>query len=145
MSEHPLPEPHRSIEEIAEGVFWVQGSVKMGTGIRISRNMVVVRSGDELTLISAVRLSTEGEAALEKLGKVKHVVKIGAFHGRDDAYSVSRFGAAYWNAGEARPEEPKPDHQLSAGALPIEDAELFLFEKTARRKRRWWFGARGGS
>ncbi|MBK7584387.1 MAG: hypothetical protein IPI67_29800 [Myxococcales bacterium] len=135
MADHPAAEPHGPIQEIADGVFWVQGSVRMGPGVRIPRNMVVVRAGEDLTLISAVRLSAAGEAELERLGKVRHVVKIGAFHGMDDAHSVERFKASYFALpGGTRESEPKPDRELSPTSLPFDDAELFCFEQTKKKE-----------
>lgn len=141
MSEQPLirreppVEPHGPIQEFVDGVFWVRGSVRMGPGVRIPRNMVVVRSGDELTLISSVRLSSDGESELERLGKVKNVVKIGHAHGRDDAYSIERFGARYWALpGGARPQDPKPDEELTPQHLPFQDGELFVFEQTVGKE-----------
>ncbi|MBK7583059.1 MAG: hypothetical protein IPI67_23035 [Myxococcales bacterium] len=135
MTEHPAAEPHGPIQEFSDGVFWVRGSVRMGPGVRIPRNMVIVRAGDQLTLISAVRLSAAGEAELERLGKVRHVVKLGAFHGMDDAYSVERFRASYFALpGGTRRSEPKPDRELSPMSLPFEDAELFAFEKTVKKE-----------
>lgn len=134
-STFPAAEPHGALEEIAEGVFWVQGSIKMGPGVRISRNMAIVRSGTDLTVISSVRLSEEGELALGKLGTVRHVVKIGASHGRDDAYYMSRFDAPYWALpGGARKVDPTPSRELSPTSLPFEDAELFQFEHTLRKE-----------
>lgn len=122
-------QPHGPIQEIAEGVFWVRGSIRMGPGVRITRNMVIVRSGGELAVVSAVRLDAAGEAALAELGTVRHVIKIGASHGIDDRYYVSRFGAAYWSIpGAARAHEPPPDRVLGGEALPIADAELFTFD-----------------
>ncbi|MFO0572063.1 MAG: hypothetical protein U0263_40950 [Polyangiaceae bacterium] len=135
MSAHPAAEPHGPIQEFGADLFWVRGSVKMGPAVRIPRNMFIVRSGDELTLISAVRLSPEGETELERLGRVRNVVKLGFFHGMDDAYTVERFGAAYWSLpGGSRPKEPKPDRELTPSSLPFEDAELFAFEKTRKKE-----------
>ena len=90
---------HGPIEEITNDVFWVQGSIQLAPGIRLMRNMVIVRSGEELTLVSPVRLSPGGEAELKRLGTVRHVVKIGFFHGVDDAYYRERFSATYWELG----------------------------------------------
>lgn len=128
------PQPHDPIEQVFENVFWVHGSMNMGKGIRISRNMVIVREGSDLTLISPVRLNGDGEAALEELGSVKNVVRLGAFHGVDDAYYVNRFGAAFWcQDGSDHYPEPKPDHLLAENSpLPINDAELFVFRKTTK-------------
>ena len=144
MTNHPAAMSHGPIEEIVDDVFWVQGSVNLALGMRLSRNMVIVRSGEELVLISPVRLSAAGEAELERLGKVSHVVKIGLFHGMDDAYYLERFGATYWTLpGGARPEDPTPDKELREGSLPIPDAELFEFFDT-QDKEGALLVARGG-
>ncbi len=135
MSEHPLAMPHGPIDEFADDVFWVRGTVRMGPGLRVPRVMTIVRSGDDLTLISAVRLSTKAEAELERLGKVRNVVKIGFFHGMDDAYCLERFGAEYWALpGGSRSAEPNPTRELTPDSLPIPDAELFTFEKTFKKE-----------
>ena len=144
MSDFPPPEPHEPIQEIWDGVFWVRGSVRMGPGLRIPRNMAVVRDGDDLTLVSSVRLSKEGEAELEKLGTVKHVVKIG-IHGMDDAYCVQRFGATYW-APEGTFAEGGPKHETlrEGGDLPISDATLFSFHDTKKPEAAILLSREGG-
>ena len=128
MTEHPAAMPHGPIEEIEDGVFWVQGSIQFAPLMRLTRNMVIVRSGEELTVVSPVRLSPDGEAELEKLGTVRHAVKLGYNHGIDDAYYLERFGATYWALPDGtRPQDPAPQRQLSADSLPIPDAEFFEF------------------
>jgi hypothetical protein len=135
MTQFFAPQPHGPIQEISDGVFWVHGSIRMGPGVRIARNMAIVTSGDELAVISAVRLDDDGEAALAKLGSVRHVIKLGAFHGIDDAYYLFRYGAAYWSIpGAARPQDPPPDRALTADSLPIADAELFTFDAATRKE-----------
>ena len=128
MSDFAPLEPHGPIEEIWDGVYRVRGSVRMGPGMRIPRNMVIVRDGQSLTLVSAVRLSDEAEAELKKLGDVKHVVRIG-MHSMDDAYCVERFGATYW-APDGLVADGLAHETLDAGALPFSDARLFRFEDT---------------
>lgn len=131
MSEHPRALPHGEIQEIAAGVHWVQGTAVMGPGVRISRNMTIVVSDGTLTLINAVRLDDAGEKRLTQLGHVKHVVKLGWFHGMDDPYYLERFGAAYWALPNgAREKDPKPTETLAPDHLPIPDAELFAFKDT---------------
>ena len=49
---HPPVCPHGGIEQIADNVFALRGSFRMNAMIRISRNMAIVRSGTELTLIN---------------------------------------------------------------------------------------------
>jgi hypothetical protein len=83
--------------------------------------MVILRHGDELSLINSVRLDAEGESALDALGKVTHVMKIG-FHGMDDGYYVDRYGAKMWTVG---------DGSLSEGSqLPFPEARVFMFKQT---------------
>lgn len=137
--------PHGSIEEIANDVFWVQGSIQFAPGMRLTRNMAIVRSGEELTVVSPVRLSPTGEAELERLGKVRHVVKIGFFHGVDDAYYLERFGATYWALPDgARSQDPRPDEELRPDSLPIHDAKLFEFRDTKDKEGALLIGRAGG-
>lgn len=79
MSPHPEPDPHGEIQELFPDLFWVQGSIKMGPGIIISRNMTILRQNGELTLVSAVRLNPSGEAALAELGVIKHTFPLETF------------------------------------------------------------------
>jgi len=132
--DYPEACPHEPIREIATDLFFAPGSIRMGPLMRFSRNMVIVRHGGELTLFNPIRLSHDGEAAVEALGTVRHVVRLGVFHGVDDPYSVARFGAEFWcQAGSDKYTEPKPDHELvEGGTLPIPDAELFVFRETTK-------------
>ena len=125
---HPAAQPHGGIEEIFADAFFVTGSVMFKPLVRLVRNMVILRDGEELTLVNAVRLNGEGEAALNALGKVKHVVRIG-FHGMDDGYYVSRYQAKYWSVpGSSGPES---DATLSEdGGLPVSNARTFMFRDT---------------
>ena len=129
---YPAAQRHDPIEELFEDVFWVHGSMRLAPGMRINRNMVVLRDGSDITLISPVRLSQEGEAALDALGTVKHVVRIGPAHGYDDRYYVEHYGAEFWRHRiGGRYLIPKVTKALAGGAkLPVKDAELFAFEET---------------
>ena len=128
MDEYPAALPHGPLEEVTDGVFWLQGTVGLGPGLRITRNMTVVRSGEDLTIVSAVRLSPEGEAQLAELGTVKNVVKIAFFHGQDDAYYLDHYGATYWALPDgAREQDPAIQQELRDDNLPFDDCELFEF------------------
>ncbi len=141
---HAPVQPHGDIGELARGIYWVRGSVKMGPGMRVSRNMTVIESDGALTLVNAVRLDDRGEARLTELGAVTHVVKLGYFHGMDDAYYVDTFEAAYWALpGGTRRREPTPSETLSKDHLPCADMELFAFEH-ARKPEGALLVARGG-
>lgn len=130
-SEYPEACPHDPLQEVAPDIFFVGGAFQINRLVRLSRNMVIVRNGDELTLVNPIRLSSAGEKELEALGTVKHIVRLGSFHGCDDPYVVARFGAEFWCQPDSNEyPEPKPDHKLATGGpLPISDAELFEFRE----------------
>ncbi len=140
--EHPPASPHGKLVELFDGVWFVRGGVKMPMRIpmRIGRSMTVVRGQDGLTIFNSMRLSEEGLGELESLGEVKHVIRLGGFHGRDDGFYRDRFGArVYAIEGQryVRGMDPikdgetaymEPDEWISEGSrLPIADATLRLF------------------
>jgi len=53
--------------------------------------MVVIKNANVLTLINTVRLNENGLAALDNLGQVTNVMRIGAFHSRHDAFYLERY------------------------------------------------------
>lgn len=143
-SENPRPAArHSDIEEIAKDLFIVRGAMPSAPGrpfwerlfLRYSRTMTVVRhgrpdGGSDLTLINTIRLNPTGLEALAGLGTIRSIVRLGAFHGIDDAFYVSEFGADYW---QVEGMQPAPDYwgevkTMSEGNLPIPNAKLFCFE-----------------
>lgn len=129
VNEYPTATHHDPIEELLPDLFWVHGSVEFRPGRLLSRNMAIVRRGRELSLINAVRLSTDGERALADLGAVTNVVRIGNYHGMDDCYYIDTHGARFWclPGQQARP-EPAPDELLSADHMPFDGASLHVYE-----------------
>lgn len=132
--QYPLACPHNPIREVAPDIFFVGGSIRMKPLMRISRNMVVIRTGDELTLINPIRLLPQAETELENLGTVKHAVRLGPFHGCDDPYTVQRFNTRFWcQPGSSVYPNPAPTDELKEdGPLPIPDAQLFEFRETIK-------------
>lgn len=130
----PQPLPHEPLREIGPDLYYAPGTFDVAPLMRISRNMVIVRNGRELTLVNPIRLSPQGEGELERLGTVRHAMRLGAFHGVDDAYTIARFGAEFWcQAHSSHHAEPKPDHVLAEGRpLPIPGATLLEFRETKR-------------
>ena len=94
--------------------------------------MTIIREGDALTLINSVRLNEEGLKALDALGKVANVVKIGSMHGIDDPFFIDRYGATYWAMpGMPLGEGLKADKELVVGGeMPFSNCEMFAFETT---------------
>ncbi|MDZ4299024.1 MAG: hypothetical protein U0998_03850 [Moraxellaceae bacterium] len=129
----PAAYPHEEIQQLYPGVFWVHGSIKMGPGMRMNRNMVILQNNTDLTLINPVRLDEEGLVALDLLGAVKRVIRLGDFHGLDDAFYIDRYGCEFWaQAGQQTYKTPAPTTVISANTeSPFPNAEFFIFE-TAR-------------
>lgn len=102
--------------------------------------MVVLRQDGDLTLVNRVRLDGDGEAALTALGTVRHAVRLGAFHGMDDAYVVDHLGAEFWcQAGSDRFPRPVPTHAFDEGVdLPIGDASAFVFRHARLPSGPFW-------
>lgn len=126
----PAAMPHDPIEEIIPDVFMVRGRVRMNGLMTITRNMAMVRHGSELTLVDPIRLNEQEEQRLEELGSVKRILRLGPFHGQDDAYYIDRYAAELWVPGDSTAyPEPKPNVVFGRDtALPFPDAELFCFE-----------------
>ncbi len=132
MSEFHPALPHGALEEVFPDVFFVTGTRKgelLGGHWHFSRNMTVIRHGGDLALVNSVRLGDDGLAALEALGNVRHVIRIGALHGMDDAFYLDRYDAEYW-APDGLSEEYgiEPDHVLRDGeAGPFPGTSFFGF------------------
>ena len=127
MPDFPAALPHGPLREIFPDVFLVTGTFRMGPLMAIPRNMTVVRHGGSLTVLNSVRLDAEGEASLDKLGKVEHVVRVGRFHGADDAYYVDRYKATLWAPPKIK--GLTGARELAPGSTPIPGSTVFVFEK----------------
>jgi hypothetical protein len=122
--------PHGPITEVFDDVFMVTGGFRFAPGLSISRNMTIVRENGELTLINSVRLTDEGEQELDKLGKVKNLVRIGFFHGADDPYYLDRYKPSLWAPkGIEHARGVKPEQELTPWSTPIGGAKVFMFER----------------
>ncbi len=140
MKTYPPALPHNPIEKIFEHIYLVTGTSithHEGTDIQHSSNMTIVRSGEELTLINTIRLDDMGLKELDALGKVKNIVRLGAFHGQDDAFYLGRYDARLWALPDmkddcGRGENINPDVIISAeGEMPFPDCTFFVFETSS--------------
>lgn len=137
---------HDDLREIFPGVFFVQGTGKLTPPatpftMAFSRNMVVIREANEdLTLVNSVRLDEEGLKELEKLGDIKHTIRIAGVHGMDDAFYKDKYGATVWSVTKNYFEgvvdhEATPymvaDRVLTMDTkLPIEDASVHIIDSS---------------
>jgi hypothetical protein len=134
MSSYSPAWPHSEIKQIFPNIFFVMGTNIThynGVDLQHSRNMVIVRHNDELSLINTVRLNDSGLAALDALGKVKNLIKIGSFHGRDDAFYLDRYPPAkLWAVKGMNHENHRTaDRELISNSdLPFPRSSFFLFE-----------------
>lgn len=136
---------HSAIEHVAGDIYMVRGAMHSTssrpwferTFQRFSRTMTIVRrpdgaGGHDLTLINTIRLNEAGLEALQQLGRIANIVRLGSFHGVDDAFYVNTFGATYWVV-EGMKHAPRftgsaeimaPDHLPNADALWFEFANI---------------------
>lgn len=133
MNQYSPAWPHSDLKEIFPHIFFVMGTNKVtynGVNLQHSRNMVVVRHDKKLTLINTVRLDEKGLAALDRLGEVENIVRIGAFHGRDDAFYLDHYQAKLWALkGMSHDSGKQTDIELvPGGQIPFPGCSLFVFE-----------------
>lgn len=124
---------HGRIEKIFSDIYFVMGTNKTvhdGVELQHSRNMTIVRHNDELSLINTVKLTPAGLRELDALGAVKNVVRIGAFHGKDDAFYIDRYGAKFWAFEGMIDQNGKHiDATLTSdGATPFPGCTVITFE-----------------
>jgi hypothetical protein len=136
----PPVRPHGELKEVFPDVFRVSGSINIGP-MRFSRNMTVLRQGDSLVLINTVRLNDAALETLEALGQVRHILRIGGWHGSDDAFYKDRYdcpvtsvrGQRYFEGTTAEKGNTyfASDHEIDADdELPIEGASLYVVHTT---------------
>jgi hypothetical protein len=135
---HPPALFHLPLRECFPGVWLASSEIAMGIPlglkVRFSRNMVAVLRPEGWVLLNPVRLSESAEAELLAKAPFKHAVRLGTFHGRDDAYYVERFGVEFWGvAGAQTYTDPPFRHELREdGPFPIEGARVVIFKNATR-------------
>ncbi len=130
---HSLAWPHSEIKEILPNIFFVTGTNITNYNnveLKHSRNMTIIRDNDQLSLINTVRLDDKGLAELDTLGEVKNVIRIGAFHGRDDAFYLDRYDSKLWALNEMKHADNRLTDMplIPNGQMPIHDCQVFVFE-----------------
>jgi hypothetical protein len=126
---------HGNIQEVFPNIFFVTGASmyeQAGKVIQKSNNMVIVRNGKELTLINTLRLDEEGLKAIDKLGRVINVIRLGAFHDRNDVFYLDRYKAKLWALrGMIHKNNRQTDFFIGeTDRAPFPDASFFGFETT---------------
>ncbi|MBA2710310.1 MAG: hypothetical protein H0U57_06955 [Tatlockia sp.] len=131
---HSKSENHSQIREVQPNIFFVTGINiyfdDKGVEQQHSRNMIIIREKTNLSLINTVRLTEEGLQELEKLGKIVNVVRIGAFHDRDDDFYCNRYQAKLWALpGMKHKNNRQTDIELTPnGTMPFSNSSLVIFK-----------------
>lgn len=127
---YPPSYPHDEIKSLYPSVYLLHGSIKMGPGMRMNRNMLILNNQGELTLVNPVRMNEESLARLEELGSVKNIIRLGDFHGLDDAFYLDRYKCEFWaQDGQVTYKFPQPSKLISVNsASPFPNSEFFIFE-----------------
>jgi hypothetical protein len=133
MSDYSKAMPHGDIKQIFTNIYFVTGTnitIYNDVALQHSRNMTIIRSDNDLTLINTVRLNEDGLKSLDTLGVVKNVVRIGAFHGRDDAFYLDHYHEKLWALSGMQDEKGHvTDVELIKDeAMPIKFSSLLNFE-----------------
>ncbi|NNP70976.1 hypothetical protein [Acinetobacter sp. Ac_5812] len=123
--------PHDPIIEIFENIYLLRGSIRLGIGLSMNRNMIIIKQNNELTLINAVRMSETELEKLEALGSVKHIIRLGDFHGLDDQFYIDRYQVTFWSQPHhVNYPDLFPTKTIQSDAIPpIKNAEFFIFEQ----------------
>ena len=136
--DHPPAEPHLPLRECFPGV-WLASSkiwmrIPLGLRISFSRNMVAVLGDDGWVVLNPVRVSEAAEQELLAKGPIRHAVRLGTYHGMDDAYYVERFGAQFWAVPgvQAHPEPPGTRAITEGGEFPLPGGKAVVFSKATR-------------
>lgn len=131
---------HGELTQVLDNVFIVRGTFPMSWGVLIERTMTIVRRGDQLTIFNAVRVNESVESEIQKLGSIRHLVRMAIGHGFDDSYYLDTFHPTYWTVEgmEPYPGTNPSDHQVftekhdgNNTTLPIPEMK-FVILKTRR-------------
>lgn len=136
MMNQQTPIAHGPIEEVFPNIYMVTGiniTHHEGQALQHSRNMIIYREENQLTLINTVKLTDAGLTELEKLGEITNLVRIGAFHGRDDAFYKNRYKAKLWALKEMQDEnDAQVDFILEANTkMPFAHCAVLPFKTSS--------------
>lgn len=138
MSDQPAAEECLPLQKCFSNV-WLASrrhemSIPLGLKIAFSRNMVAVLTPEGWVLLNPVRLSANAESELLAIAPFRHAVRLGAFHGMDDAYYVEHHGLPLWGVpGEQNYTSPAITHPISeAVELPIPGAKVLIFQQATK-------------
>lgn len=118
------------LEQVFEDIWWAWGTVRFMPGVLFPRNMTIVRERGELTVIHPVVMPEDVQQQIEALGPIKHIVKLGAFHGMDDLAYATRYKPTVWAPPGCDPVEglTRDKELVPGGDTPLDGATVFSFD-----------------
>mmetsp|Transcript_28932 Transcript_28932/g.40927 ORF Transcript_28932/g.40927 Transcript_28932/m.40927 type:complete len:267 (-) Transcript_28932:58-858(-) len=124
----------KSITKISDDMLLLQATKRSKRGgWKTSKNMIIVKRDQELSLINAIRLTPDGHQLLERMGTIRRVIRLSSQSGsHHDKYYNDTYGAIVWGTGNS-PSYKTPIHHIITPTtlLPITNAEIFMFQNTA--------------
>lgn len=121
--------PHDPLIEIFPDIYLLRGSINFGFGLRMNRNMIIIKQNQELILVNPVRMNDDGLAHLEQLGNIRHIIRLGDFHGLDDQFYRDTYQAQLWSQPDHHTyKNLQPDRLITPHIKPpIANATFFIF------------------
>jgi hypothetical protein len=121
-----------TLAQVFDDVWWAWGTTRFMPGVLFPRNMTIIREASgELVIVHPVLLPEAEQAKVEALGPIKHIVRLGAFHGMDDLAYLKRYSPTLWAPpGVDLPPGITTHRELRSGELPLAGAKLAAFEKS---------------
>jgi hypothetical protein len=121
-----------TLEQVFDDVWWAWGTTRFGPGMRFPRNMAIVREPGGLVVLHPILMPEPEQKKIEALGPIKHIVRLGAFHGMDDPAYVERYAPTTWAPpGVDLAPGMKIDRELKPGGpLPLAGAQLISFDSS---------------
>jgi hypothetical protein len=118
------------LANVFDDIWWAWGTTKFLPGTTFSRNMTLLREGADLVAVHPVLLAPDEQAKIDALGPVRHVVRLGDFHGMDNAAYLDKYKATLWQHPEHTPHKgvTAGAELLAGGKSPFADGTLYQFD-----------------
>jgi len=127
--------PHQKITKNYENIYSLMGSMKLFGIFKYSRNMVILKDGENLCLVNPVRLNEVEEKKLISMGKIHSILKLGRLHSIDVPYYMDKFSPKLWassNDSFVQKHNYKIDIDLEeTTSIPFLELQIYSF-RTSR-------------
>ena len=114
------------------------GSMKLVGIFKYSRNMVILKDGNNLCIVNPVRLNESEEKKLIELGKIHSIMKLGRLHSVDLPYYMDKFSPKLWASSK---DSFVQDHDYSIDIdletnpkIPFLDIQIYSFNTSKQNE-----------